>query len=327
MSIKIDIVSGFLGAGKTTMIKKLLDENVLGDGIAIIENDFGDINIDANRLEESGIEIKSIASGCICCTLSGDFHTSMMELIKEHNPKRIIIEPTGVGRLSDIISVIERVKKSEDVELNIAMTIVDVLEFEDFIEVFGDFFKDQIQHANIIALSKSQLSHETSVNNVISSIRDINPKANIIATPWDELEAKDILNVTGLEESYNHEHNDHICACHEHACHDHHDNSHCHEHHEHDDDLVEEALEYITIETMKAFSKEKLETILDTLNDPIYGKVFRAKGSIIDQDRKWLDFDFLPKGINIKEGKVKTIGQGTVIGRELNKDAIRNLFE
>ena len=318
MSIKIDIVSGFLGAGKTTMIKKLLDENVLGDGIAIIENDFGDINIDANRLEESGIEIKSIASGCICCTLSGDFHTSMMELIKEHNPKRIIIEPTGVGRLSDIISVIERVKKSEDVELNIAMTIVDVLEFEDFIEVFGDFFKDQIQHANIIALSKSQLSHETSVNNVISSIRDINPKANIIATPWDELEAKDILNVTGLEESYNHEDHDYICACHEHDC---------HIHHEHDEDLVEEALEYISIETMKAFSNEKLETILDTLKDPVYGKVFRAKGSIIDQDRKWLDFDFLPKGINIKEGKVKTIGQATVIGRNLNKEAIRNLFE
>lgn len=324
MSIKIDVISGFLGAGKTTMINKLLGEGVLGDGIAIIENDFGDINIDAGRIQESGVEIKSLSSGCICCTLSGDFHTALLELIKEYKPKRIIIEPTGVGRLSDVISIINRVKKTEDVELNISMTVVDVVEFEDFIEVFGDFFKDQIQHANIIALSKSQLTDEVSVNNVISSIREINPKANIIATSWDELEARDILNVRGLAESCNHEHHDHICTCHEHNCQDHH--HHLHEHH-HDEDTVEESMEYVTIETMKMFSKEKLETILYSLKEPIYGKVFRAKGSIINQDKRWLDFDFLPKSFDIIEGKVKTIGQGTVIGRNLNKEAIRNLFD
>lgn len=320
MSVKIDVVSGFLGAGKTTMINKLLAEGVLGDGIAIIENDFGDINIDSGRLEKSCIEIKSISSGCICCTLSGDFQTAMVDLIKEYNPKRIIIEPTGVGRLSDVISVINRLKKTEDIELNTSMTVVDVVEFEDFIEVFGDFFKDQIQHANIIALSKSQLTDEMSVNNVISSIREINPKANIVATPWDELEAKDILNVTSLEENYNYGNHDHICTCHEDNCHDH------HEHH-HDEDTVEESMEYVTIETMKMFSKEKLEAILDSLRDPVNGKVFRAKGSIINEDKRWLDFDFLPKSFDIIEGKVKTIGQGTVIGRNLNKEAIRNLFE
>lgn len=319
MSIKIDVISGFLGAGKTTMINKLLAEGVLGDGIAIIENDFGDINIDAGRIQESGVEIKSLSSGCICCTLSGDFHTALLELIKEYNPKRIIIEPTGVGRLSDVIGVINRVKKTEAVELNISMTVVDVVEFEDFIEVFGDFFKDQIQNANIIALSKSQLTDQVSVNNVISSIREINPKANIVATPWDELEAQDILNT----------HHDHICSCHDH----HHDDHHCHDHncdghhHHHDEDSVEESMEYLSIETMKMFSKDKLEAILDSLKDPIYGKVFRAKGSIINEDRRWLDFDFLPKAFEIKEGKAKTIGQGTVIGRNLNKEAIRNLFE
>lgn len=338
MSIKIDVISGFLGAGKTTMINKLLGEGVLGDGIAIIENDFGDINIDAGRIQESGVEIKSLSSGCICCTLSGDFHTALLELIKEYNPKRIIIEPTGVGRLSDVIGVINRVKKTEAVELNISMTVVDVVEFEDFIEVFGDFFKDQIQNANIIALSKSQLTDQVSVNNVISSIREINPKANIVATPWDELESKDILNVTGLEERCNHGGHDHICSCHEHKCHEqdchdhHHDDHTCHDHncnghHHHHEDSVEESMEYLSIETMKMFSKDKLEAILDSLKDPIYGKVFRAKGSIINEDRRWLDFDFLPKAFEIKEGKAKTIGQGTVIGRNLNKEAIRNLFD
>lgn len=319
MSIKIDVISGFLGAGKTTMINKLLGEGVLGDGIAIIENDFGDINIDAGRIQESGVEIKSLSSGCICCTLSGDFHTALLELIKEYKPKRIIIEPTGVGRLSDVIGVINRVKKTEAVELNISMTVVDVVEFEDFIEVFGDFFKDQIKNANIIALSKSQLTDQVSVNNVISSIREINPKANIVATPWDELEAQDILNTR----------HDHRCSCHDH----HHDEHHCHEHncdghhHHHDEDSVEESMEYLSIETMKMFSKDKLEAILYSLKDPIYGKVFRAKGSIINEDRRWVDFDFLPKAFEIKEGKAKTIGQGTVIGRNLNKEAIRNLFD
>jgi G3E family GTPase len=174
MTVKIDIISGFLGAGKTTMLKKLLNEEALGDRIAIIENEFGDINIDADRLEETGIEIRPLSAGCICCTLSGDFLTAIKELIKEHSPKRIVIEPTGVGRLSEIISVVNKVTESGDVELDMAMTIVDAVDFEDYIDVFGGFFKDQIQNANIIVLSKSQLADENTVNEVIKAVREIN---------------------------------------------------------------------------------------------------------------------------------------------------------
>ncbi|NLJ99176.1 MAG: GTP-binding protein [Tissierellia bacterium] len=307
MTVKIDIISGFLGAGKTTMIKKLLDADVLGDGIAIIENEFGDIVIDSNRLEESGVEIKSISSGCICCTLSGDFQKAIKELIKEHNLNRIIIEPTGVGKLSDIISTINIAKKSEDIEINMAMTIVDVLEFEDFIEVFGDFFKDQIQYANIIALSKAQLTDESRVNNVINSIRDINPDANIIATPWDELEAKDILDVAESNKG-----NMDISL-------DDHD-------HNHDEDSADTSFDYWSFETMKTYGKEELASIFDSLKNPIHGKVLRAKGSLLSTDKKWLDFDFTPNNFDIKEERVKTIGQIIVIGNGLNKDSIRNLF-
>ena len=301
MSIRVDVISGFLGAGKTTMIKKLLDEDALGEGIAIIENEFGDINIDEDRLKKSGVEIRSISSGCICCTLSGDFQMALEKLIREYNPKRIIIEPTGVGRLSDIISIVNMIKRSENVELNMTMTIVDTVEFEDYIEVFGGFFTDQIQHANIIALSKSQLVDKVSVNKVIDSIRKINPKANIIATPWDELEAKYIIDIPNLNDDHNHQHN-------------------------HEENSGSESFEFCSFETMKTYSKENLESILSSLKNPIYGKVLRAKGSLLNADRKWIDFDFVPNGSNVIEGKVKTIGQVTVIGKKLNKETIRNLF-
>lgn len=249
---------------------------------------------------------------------------SLVELIREYNPKRIIIEPTGVGKLSDIISVINMTKKSENIELNAVMTIVDTVEFEDFIVAFGDFFTDQIQHANIIALSKSQLVDESVVNKVIDSIRKINHNANIIATPWDDLKAKDILDVA--ESNNGHKeidelHNDNNCEHH----HDH-EHEHHHEHH-HVHDAAEQSFEFLSFETMKKYSKEKLESILSSLNDTAYGKVLRAKGSLLRSDRNWVDFDFTPNGFNITEGKVKLIGQTAVIGIELNKDDIRNLFD
>lgn len=321
MTVKIDIISGFLGAGKTTMIKKLLDEDVLGGRIAIIENEFGEISIDSNRLEESGVEIKSISSGCICCTLSGDFQLAIKELIKEHKPNRIIIEPTGLGKLSDIISTINMTKKTEDIEVDMAMTIVDVLEFEDFVEVFGDFFKDQIQYANAIALSKAQLTDESRVNNVINSIRDINADAAIIAFPWNELEAKDILDAAKLNKR-----NKHIYALdncddeHNHAYHDHvHD-------HNHEEYSVNASFDYCSFETMKTYSEEELVSVLNSLSNSKHGKVLRAKGSLLNDDKKWVDFDFTPSNYEVKVGKVKTIGQVTVIGIDLNKDSIRNLF-
>lgn len=335
MTVKIDIISGFLGAGKTTMIKKLLDEEVLGGKVAIIENEFGDINIDGDRLEEAGVEITSIASGCICCTLSGDFQEAIVELIKEYSPDRIVIEPTGVGMLSDIIMAVNKTKETEDVELNMAMTIVDVLEFEDYIDVFGRFFSDQIENADVIALSKAQLTDENTVNDVINSVREMNPNANLIATSWDELKASEILDIEQSNkydievEDDGHEHghhlqHDHDCHCHEHG-HDHYHDCHNHDHHDHGD--ADDHFDYCSFETMKTYTKENLESILKSLKDPSYGKVLRAKGSLLDGDKKWIDFDFTPSNIHMVDGRVKPIGQVTVIGNELDKDSIKGLFK
>lgn len=320
MTVKIDIISGFLGAGKTTMIKKLLSEEALGEGVAIIENEFGDISIDGDRLKESGVEIKSITSGCICCTLSGNFQMAIKDLIEEYKPKRIIIEPTGVGLLSDIISAVNRSKKTEDIELNMAMTIVDILEFEDYIEVFGNFYTDQIINANIIALSKAQLTDEKMVNGVIKSVRELNPHGSIIATPWDQLNARDILEIgesnklSPNSKTYGHDH------------HDHHDHNHDH-HHDHNHEDADDKFDYSSFETMKTYKKEDLESTLKFLNDPSYGKILRAKGSLLDANKKWIDFDFTPSSFNIVEGKVRPIGQVTVIGNELDKDSIKALFD
>lgn len=317
MTVKIDIISGFLGAGKTTMIKKLLSEEALGDGVAIIENEFGDISIDGDRLKEAGVEIKSISSGCICCTLSGNFQLAIKELIEEYKPKRIIIEPTGVGLLSDIISAVNRTKESQDIELNMAMTIVDILEFEDYIEVFGNFYTDQIINANVIVLSKAQLTDENRVNDVINSVRELNPHANIIATPWDQLKASHILEIGELNKfdasSEDGGHDD---------VHDHHDHDHDHDHGDADDKF-----DYSSFETMKTYKKEDLESILKSLNDPSYGKVLRAKGSLLDNNKNWVDFDFTPSSFDMVEGKVKPIGQVTVIGNGLDIDSIKGLFD
>lgn len=312
MSLKIDVVSGFLGAGKTTMIKKLLDEEVLGQDIAIIENEFGDIDIDSGRLGESGIQIKSISSGCICCTLAGEFDLAIKDLIKEYNPKRIIIEPTGIGKLSDILSIINKVKISENVKSNIAMTIVDPNDFGDFIELFGDFFINQIQHATTIVLSKTQLVEEAKVNKVISSIREINPHGNIIATPWDKLEAKHILDFAELGKG-SIEFNEFCDSCHHH-----------YEHQDHDG--IQEKFEFWSLETMKKYDEPKLKVVLDELNKDKYGKIFRAKGTLLNIEGQWIDFDFVPRKVNIIKGKIKLIGQIIIIGRELNRDALKDLF-
>lgn len=317
MSVKIDIISGFLGAGKTTMIKKLLDEGVLEKQIAIIENEFGDINVDSHRLDNPGfsIEIKSISSGCICCTLAGEFNLAIKDLIEKHSPKRIIIEPTGVGKLSDILYTINKVKEYENIELNIVMTIVDASEFEDFIEVFGNFFTDQIRNATTIALSKTQLTDESKVNRVINSIREINYNGNIIATPWDKLEASHILEVAepNKETVMNDDNKLNIC---------------CNGHDEcnFEDNSIQKQFEFCSLETMKKYNETNLNKILNTLNDNVYGEVYRAKGIVLNDKEEWVDFDFIPKKANIAKGNIDTIGKVIVIGRKLNKDAIKSLF-
>ena len=245
---RIDIVSGFLGAGKTTLIKKLLSEALNGQKVVLIENEFGEIGVDGGFLKEAGIEIKEMNSGCICCSLVGDFGTSLQEVMKTYTPERILIEPSGVGKLSDVMKAVQDVDMGEEVQLNSAVAVVDASKCKMYIKNFGEFFINQIAHAGTIILSRTQNISEEKLNKAIELIREHNEKATIITTPWDKLDGNDILatieGASDLEKelmeqvkeahAHHHEH-DENCTC---GCHDH-DHGHHHEHHhEHDENCT-----------------------------------------------------------------------------------------
>lgn len=245
---KIDIISGFLGAGKTTLIKKLLGEALVGEKVVLIENEFGEIGIDGGFLKDSGIEITEMNSGCICCSLVGDFEKSLSEVLDKFTPDRVIIEPSGVGKLSDIISAVEKLER-EDISLNSFSTVVDAKKCKMYLKNFGEFFCNQVENARAIILSRSQDASEEKLHETIDLIRGLNAEANIITTPWDMLEGKQILHAMEtakllskeLEEEHHkaHEHHhdhDEKCHCHEHEHHHHHEHDegcHCHEHEHH----------------------------------------------------------------------------------------------
>ena len=238
---KIDIVSGFLGAGKTTLIKKLLKEALAGTKVVLIENEFGEIGVDGGFLKEAGIEIKEMNSGCICCSLVGDFGTSLQEVLTTYEPERVLIEPSGVGKLSDVMKAVQDVKTDVEVQLNSAVAVVDASKCKMYIKNFGEFFLNQIEHAGTIILSRTDKMSEEKVAKCVEMIREHNAKASIITTPWDQLEGKDILDtIEGakdleaelmkevMEQAHNHHEHDENCTC---GCHDHHED---HEHHHHD---------------------------------------------------------------------------------------------
>ena len=254
---KIDIVSGFLGAGKTTLIKKLLKEALADTKTVLIENEFGEIGIDGGFLKEAGIEIKEMNSGCICCSLVGDFGSSLKEVMKTYTPDRILIEPSGVGKLSDVMKAVQNVIDEKDVVLNSAVAVVDASKCKMYIKNFGEFFINQIEHAGTIILSRTGNISEDKLNTCISLIREHNDRATIITTPWDELDGKDILDtIEGAkdleaelmaeimahhdeEEHEHHHHHDHDEEEHEHHHHHDHDEEE-HEHHHHHDHNEEE---------------------------------------------------------------------------------------
>lgn len=241
---KIDIISGFLGAGKTTLIKKLLSEALGNEKVLIIENEFGEIGIDGGFLNETGIEIKEMNSGCICCSLVGDFKGALKEALEKYKPERIIIEPSGVGKLSDVIKAVSNIKDDEDIKLNSLVAVVNSLKYNMYMANFGEFFCDQIENANTIILSRSQKLSDDKLNACVKAIKEHNSKANIITTSWEELEGKQILSaiedVHSLEEELKktlhsdeeHLHHDEDCQC---GCHDEHEHHHHHQH-EHDED-------------------------------------------------------------------------------------------
>ncbi len=270
---KIDIVSGFLGAGKTTLIKKLLKEALADTKVVLIENEFGEIGIDGGFLKDAGIEIKEMNSGCICCSLVGDFGTSLKEVLSTYTPERVLIEPSGVGKLSDVIKAVEDVAKDIEVEVNSAVAVVDATKCKMYIKNFGEFFCNQIAHAGTIILSRTGKMTQDKLENCIAMIREHNEKATIITTPWEELEGKDILEtIEGankledmmkemLEHAHDHHHDhDHdehghhhhhehdeecTCGCHGHHHdhehehnHDHDEHEHHHHHHDHDEECT-----------------------------------------------------------------------------------------
>ena len=359
---KIDIYSGFLGAGKTTLIKKLLQEAYQGQKLVLIENEFGEIGIDGGFLQDAGINIREMNSGCICCSLVGDFGKSLKEVIGTYHPDRIVIEPSGVGKLSDVIKAVEGVKEQCQLKLNSFTTVADVTKCKMYLRNFGEFFENQLEYANTIILSRMDKASREKVDKAVELIRGINRDASLITTPITELEGKKILEVMekrvqSLEDMDLHEHDHHHehhhehdhehhhhehgeeCCCghdhhheheHEHHHHEHgeecccgHDHHHEHEHHHHADEVFTSWGR----ETFRKFEKEELEKILAELGrEEEYGIVLRAKGIVAGQGGEWYYFDMVPEETEIRTGKADYTGRLCVIGSKLKEEALEKLF-
>ncbi len=340
---KIDIVSGFLGAGKTTLIKKLLKEALAGTKVVLIENEFGEIGIDGGFLKEagigeSGIEVKEMNSGCICCSLVGDFGASLKEVLDTYEPERILIEPSGVGKLSDVMKAVQDVVTEAEVGLNSAVVVVDALKCKMYLKNFGEFFINQIEHAGTIILSRTGKISEEKLAVCVEMLRGHNAKAKIITTPWEQLEGRDILEtIEGAKDleaelmaevmAHVHEHHHDGEECHhEH----HHDVEECHHEHHHDHDHHHHADEVFTswgMETPAVYAREDVEAILSALEDESrYGLVLRAKGMVPAGDGSWIYFDYVPGESDVREGRPEYTGKFCVIGSKLNGENLEKLF-
>ena len=353
---KIDVYSGFLGAGKTTLIKKLLKEALKDEQVVLIENEFGEIGIDGGFLKEAGIEIKEMNSGCICCSLVGDFGTSLKEVLSKYHPDRILIEPSGVGKLSDVMQAVKDAIDEHDVILNSAVAVVDAAKAKMYIQNFGEFFINQIEHAGTIVLSRTQNVSKEKLDKAISLIRKHNEKATIVTTPWDDLDGNDILStiegakdlekelMEELEHEHHHHHHDHddddVCPC----CGEHHDHDHDHDHehhHHHDDDEecscgcghdhhhhhADDVFTSWGLETANSYTKAQIEEILEDLDDSNkYGMILRAKGMVPNVDGGWIYFDYVPGEYNVRDGKADVTGKFCVIGSKINEEALTGLF-
>ena len=396
--VKIDIISGFLGAGKTTLIKKLLKEAFEGEQVVLIENEFGEICIDGGFLKDAGIEIREMNSGCICCSLVGDFGASLKEVVEKYHPDRILTEPSGVGKLSDVIKAVQGVEEDVDIQLNSYTTVVDAKKCKMYMRNFGEFFDNQVQYAGAIIMSRTDIVDEKKAMESMELLRSINEKAAIITTPIEKLDGKKILEVMehpvsladellkeeqehhhahddecgcghdhdhehhhdhddecGCGHDHDHEHHHHHdhddeCGCghdhdHEHHHHDHdecgcgHDHDHEQHHHDHDDECgcghhhdhhhhhADEVFTSWGRETIKKFTREGLEKMLESLSaSEEYGVILRAKGMLPAEDGTWIYFDMVPEETEIREGSPEYTGRLCVIGSKLNEEKLAKLF-
>ena len=339
---KVDIFSGFLGAGKTTLIKKLIEEAYKGEQVVLIENEFGEIGIDGGFLRDAGVEINEMNSGCICCSLVGDFGKALEKVLDQFHPDRILIEPSGVGKLSDIIQAVEDLDL-DHVKLNGFTTVVDAKKAKIYMKNFGEFYNNQVEHASSIILSHTAGMDEEKLEKVVELLREHNEHAVIITTDWDELDGKQILAAMErrdtieealhhLEEEQEHEHHhhghdhdDHCCCGHDH---DHHDHEHHHDHDHEGHHHADEVFDSIGIETTKKFTQEKIREVLGAIEDQHkYGFVLRAKGIVAGEDGQWIHFDYVPGEPDVRNGSAEVTGRICVIGTDIDEGKIRQLFE
>ena len=333
---KIDIISGFLGAGKTTFIKKMLEEVFSGEKVVLVENEYGEVGIDGGFLKDAGIEIKELNSGCICCSLVGDFNRSLNEVIETYHPDRILIEPSGVGKLSDVMSSVKDMEKDHDVKLNALVTVVNAMKASKQMKAFGEFFNNQIANATTIVLSRTQNAKEEKLELCVKEIQAVNPKAAIITTPWDAITGEQILNVVEQQDSlmqemmkeYEEHHHEHHHD-HEHDHHHDHDHDCCcgHDHDHHHHHHADEVFTSWGRETIKKYTREGLEKILEALSESDkYGIILRAKGMLPAEDGTWIYFDMVPEETEIREGAPEYTGRLCVIGSKLDEHALEELF-
>ncbi len=354
---KINIISGFLGAGKTTLIKKLLNEVYKGQKVVLIENEFGEIGIDGGFLKEAGIEITEMNSGCICCSLVGDFGKALKDVLEKFKPDRIIIEPSGVGKLSDVIKAVKDVQKDlANVELDSYVTVADAGKCKMYMKNFGEFFNNQIEHASTIILSRTQNMNQEKLEQVVKLIREINKEATIITTAWDLITGEQIVAAMKKENSlvdellkreaeeehhhhHDHEH-DHECGCghdhehdHDHECGHEHDHDHDHEcgcghDHDHDHHHADDVFTSWGKETPHKYNKADMEEALKRLSETEeYGIILRAKGMVPCEDGTWIYFDLVPGEYELREGAAEVTGRLCVIGTNLAADKLEKLFQ
>ena len=343
---KIDIVSGFLGAGKTTLIKKLLAEAFPGEKLVLIENEFGEISIDGGFLKDSGVQISEMSSGCICCSLVGDFNRALKDVHDQFHPDRILIEPSGVGKLSDVIVAVENtVKDVPDMRLNSFVTVADATKVKVYMKNFGEFYNNQIESAGTVILSRTQRLSQEKLEAAVALLREKNPTAAILTTPWDALDGATILSaiekVSLAEELLAKMRAEHEADEHEHEHEHDHDHDHDHDHHHHDGEEchdphcachhhhhhADEVFASWGVETVKPYTEADLERILTALDSGDCGAILRAKGIVPAADGgEWLHFDFVPEEHQLRRGSADYTGRLCVIGSHLDEAKLSALF-
>lgn len=320
--VKVNIISGFLGAGKTTLIKKLLTGSVAKEKIILLENEYGEVGVDGSFMKDSGIIVDELNSGCICCTLVGDFQKAVDDLIAKYHPDRLLIEPSGVGKLSEILAAVERAKeRHSDLVVTGCATVVDAGKCRMYMKNFGEFFLDQIKTSATVIFSRTQLLSAERIEKSRALVEEQHPGVRIVTTPWDDLSADTLLEV--IESGKPME--IHLDDDDDDDDEDEHEHHHHHHHHGHDAD---EVFVSVGVETANRYEQDEVKAMLDKLSDEEeYGTVLRAKGVLQNAAGDWFQFDYVPGESQFRPGTPDYTGRLCVIGAHIDEKALRELFK